>query len=186
MWSFWCVLVTCEPHLLQMKGSLHLHAWQTCSIGEASQRESTRPCKCSCFIWPLVQWYSFAGRREMTWQRRPTALLRRWEKDVALFLALSWASCWRRAVYVKALGNAIGLHWFEGSNHGSDGLGGKKTVCWGWLNQKTKPTCFPFPPMLKGLQLCKKVNTPDWGQSRKSGKREGSGRRMSHLFWGLS
>lgn len=32
-------------------------------------------------------------------------------------------------MYVKALGNAIGLHWFEGSNHGSDGLGGKKTVC---------------------------------------------------------
>ena len=186
MWSFWCVLVTCEPHLLQMKGCLHLHAWQTCSIGEASQRESTRPCKGSCFIQALVQWCSFAGSREMTWLKRPTVLLQRWEKDIVLFLALSWANCWWGPVCVRALGNAARWHGFEVSSCGSGRLGGKRRVCLGRINQKGKPTCFPFLPMLKGLQLSKKVNAPGWGQSRKSGNREGGGRSMSHLFWGMS
>ena len=184
MWSFWCVLVTCDPHLLQMKGSLHLHAWQTCSRGEASQRESTRPCKCSCFIQTLVQWSGFAGSREMTWLKRSTALLQRWEKDIALFL--SWANCCRGAACVRPLGSAAGWHCFEGSGCSSDVLGGKKSVCWEWVNQQGKPNCFPFPPILKGQQLSKKVNTAHWGQSRKNGNTEGGGRRMSHLFWGMS
>lgn len=169
------------------RGSLHLHAWQTCSIGEASQRESTRPCKSSCFIQALVQWCSFAGSREMTWLKRPTGLLQRWEKDIVVFLAVSWANCWRGAVCVRALGMQLSSTLkSEDSGCCSGGLGGEKQVCWGWINQKSKPTCFLFPPMLKGLQLSKKVNTPDWGQSRKSGNREGGGRRMSHLFWGMS
>lgn len=64
-----------------MEGSLHLHSWQTCSVGEGGQREGTRPCKCSWFIPALVQWGSSAGSGGVTQLEGPTALLQGWEKD---------------------------------------------------------------------------------------------------------
>lgn len=56
---------------------------------------STRPCKGSCFIQALVQWCNFAGNREMSWLKGPTALLKGW--DVALFLVPNSAECFRGA-----------------------------------------------------------------------------------------
>lgn len=64
-----------------MEGSLHLHSWQTCSVGEGEQREGTRSCKCSWFIPALVQWGSSAGSGGVTQLEGPTALLQGWEKD---------------------------------------------------------------------------------------------------------
>lgn len=61
----------------------------------------------------------------MTWLKRPAALLRRWEKDRALFLA----RCWGGAGCVRVLGNVVGSRCFEGSGCGSGGLGRKKKVC---------------------------------------------------------
>lgn len=120
--GLYVALLMCAADLwgspLAMKGCLHLHSWQTCSLGEGRQRKGTRPYKWSWFILALVQWGSFAGSGGM---ERPTALLQGWEKGECCSLPSAEPALERSCVR----GDAAGPCWPEGSACGSGGLGAK-------------------------------------------------------------
>lgn len=108
------------------------------------QRKGTRPCKWSWFIPALLQWGSFAGTGGMTQLERSKA-----GRRVSVAPCTQWSQPWRGAVWEGAGGCTWAILAYR--QHLWLWWTGNKRMCWAWINQESKATCLPFPPMLESL-----------------------------------